>query len=65
MYVSLLKYISMPWAVMLCKFGHLVCGESWLAIKIFNPLPQFSRLGILCTGYVVCCNLVCSYCLDG
>ena len=25
-----------------------MCGESWLAIKrLFNPPPQFSRLGIL------------------
>ena len=23
-----------------------MCGESWLATKIFNPPPQFSRLGI-------------------
>ena len=23
-----------------------MCGESWLATKIFNPPPQFSRVGI-------------------
>ena len=34
------------YVVFVCGFGGTwVCGESWLAIKDFNPPPQFSRLG--------------------
>ena len=28
-----------------------MCGESWHAMKIFNPLPQFSRLGTWCPTF--------------
>ena len=37
------------------EFGHWVCGESWhMPQKIFNPPPQFSRLGTLCPTLVAC-----------
>ena len=32
--------------VLVVRFGHWVCGESWHAIK--GPPPQFSRLGTWC-----------------
>ena len=31
-----------------------MCGESWITVRLFNTLPQFSRLGIRCTFFILC-----------
>ena len=41
--------------VCVCSLGGTwMCGESWLAIKLFNPPSQFSRLGILVSSSALC-----------
>ena len=47
-------YVGECVCVRQCEFGHWVCGESWHVTKIFNPPPQFSRLGTLCPTLVAC-----------
>ena len=61
MYVYLLEYFSRPWAVyfvMLCEFGHWVCGDIWLAIKDLQPTAP-----VLKAGHLVSCSSLCMLCV--
>ena len=54
------------------RFGHWVCGESWHAMKDFNPPPQFSKPGTWCPTFlcasvlfVLCVYLVGEWGVEG
>ena len=54
---------SKPWAVYvggLFQFGHWGCGESWLAIKDFQPTTP-----VLKAGHLVSCSTLCVLCVVG
>ena len=58
------------WSV-IGRLGHWVCRESWARKRLFNLLPQFSRLGtqgpashVLCDFVSVCVGVMGEVCVS-